>query len=180
LNIPSVSQQNTTLAQRIAQRKTTYKAQLNLSAADQKSLSNKCEAAQTALTNLNNHDKAPFDNRFQVYSDLVSRLSQISDNLATQGVSAPGLVAVQGKFVDVINKYLTDSVNYQNAITDAIAIDCTSDPVGFKASLLDARNLRAQLLSGVGSIKSQQNSVKSAINDAKKSLGLKTTTGGTQ
>jgi hypothetical protein len=174
LNVPTTSAQNGTLAQRLAQHKTAYKAQLNLSLADQKTLAGKCEAAQTALTNLNNHDKPILDNRFQIYNSVVGSLSQLSDNLSAQGISSPGLATAQAKFVDTINKYLTDTASYQTAVQDTIALDCASDPIGFKASLLEVRKLRAQLLSDAGAIKVLQPSVKTAVNDVKKSLNSST------
>jgi hypothetical protein len=127
LNVPTTSAQNGTLAQRLAQHKTAYKAQLNLSLADQKTLAGKCEAAQTALTNLNNHDKPILDNRFQIYNSVVGSLSQLSDNLSAQGISSPGLATAQAK-----------------------------------------------LLSDAGAIKVLQPSVKTAVNDVKKSLNSST------
>jgi hypothetical protein len=170
LNHHNASQQTATTAQRVDQLKTTFKAELNLSTTAQKQLESKCKGAQTALTNLNNHDKTLLSSRSQTFNNLITKLSQITAKLSAQGISSPSLTIAQNQLVSSINQYFVDSVNYQTALQDTIGLDCVSDPIGFKASLLETRKLRTQLLSDTSSIKGQVDTIKAALSDTKPKL----------
>ncbi len=165
---PSSPEDSTTIDQRIAQRKTTYKAQLVAVNAAQ--VASKCSLAQSVLTEVRSKDSKTASIRLQAYNDLAKRLAFLVDNLSSQGTDATALSNAQTQFIASINTYLNDREKYKVAMDDAIVIDCNADPVGFRASVLDAQKLRATLIPDVAAIKNDQAAMRTALSNERKLL----------
>jgi len=168
LETPTSPEDISTIEQRLAARKATFK--LQLSAADKASLVSKCVLSQSVLTDLRAKDQKAATTRYQIYSDLAKKLSYLVDNLSAQGVDGSELLDSQNKFVDSINVYLKDAETYKTAMDDAINVECKSDPTGFKVSLLEARQLRSTLAKDVASIKSNLSGLKKSLSDERQLL----------
>jgi len=165
---PTSPEATTTIDQRVATRKATYKSQL--SGLDTTALASKCTLAQSALTDVRTKDQKEAAIRLQTYNDLAKRLAFLVDNLSSQNVDATELSAAQNQFVSDINKYLNDAESYKAAIDDSITINCVNDPAGFKASVLDARKWRAQLAPDVAAVKNDQVQLLKALSDERQLL----------
>jgi hypothetical protein len=139
------------MVQRISERQSVLK--LKLTAAQKKLLTTRCAAAQTKLQVLKTQDSTAAGKRQQIYSDLASRLEDIIVQLKVQGVDTTQLSTAQKNFNAAIDLYLADAMSYRAALDDAATIDCQTDPTGFEASLLSARQLRVQLAADVSKIK---------------------------
>jgi len=168
LTTPTSLEDTSTIDQRLVARKVTFKVQL--SASERTFLVSKCTLSQSALTDLRAKDRRAATIRFQTYSDLSKKLAFLVDNLSAQGVDARQLLTAQNKFVGAINVYLKDAETYKTAVDDAINVDCKADPEGFKASLTEARQLRAILGPDVNSIKSNLGDLRTTLSDERQLL----------
>jgi hypothetical protein len=168
LTFPADPAQNTTLAQRIAQRKTITKISLNATTAQ--GISAKCALAQTAIGVVKTKDSTAREVRTQQYSNIAVRLNQIVENLGNQGFDASDISAFQQRFDSDVNRYLGDVSNYKTTMDDLVNMDCVKDPSGFSASLTIARSLRTQLAGDVSAIKTSFKDVEKSLEDVKKYL----------
>lgn len=171
LSVPTSLEDTSTIDQRLTARRSIFKIQLL--AAEKANLVSKCTLSQSALTDLRTKDRKAANIRFQTYSDLSKKLSFLVDDLSAQGVDASKLLASQNKFASSINNYLKDAEAYKTAVDDAINSDCKSNPEGFKASVLEARQLRNTLNTDASSIKALVPEVRAALSDERQ-LVIKT------
>jgi hypothetical protein len=151
----------------VAARKSTYKAQLNVSMA--KVVSN-CNLAQTALTPIRAKEAGARNTRTQTYTVLATRLSNMVQNLGSQSTDASALISAQKLFNDSVNRYIADAQYYRTAMDDLVAVDCTSDAPGFMATLLDARAYRAKLATDVAAIKATVPPLQNALNTTEQAI----------
>lgn len=125
------------IANRVAERKTELKTKL--SALEKTRVKTKCKASQGLLSSEKGRIKGVETSRSEVYKNLLSRLTDLSDRLKAKGADTTALnadiTALKGK-VDTFN---TDLAAYKQAVSDLAAMDCATDPDGFKASLEAAR-----------------------------------------
>lgn len=163
--------QSSIMLERISQRKNTYKIQL--SAIEQSDITKKCPLAQTALATVKNQDVTVRANRKKVYDGLSTRLASLIASLKSQKIQTTGLTNAQAKFQRLINTYYDDDQQYKTAVDDLLATNCATDPLGFKVSLLDTRQLRAKLITDAAAIKNYQTGLIAAINGVKATLGNK-------
>jgi hypothetical protein len=168
LVVPPSREDTTTIDQRLADLKNTYKAQLP--AANNANIVAKCTLAQSAIAEVKTKDTKAAAIRFDAYSSLAKQLSYLVDNLSGQSVDASVLLDAQNKFVGAINTYLVDASNYKTAIDDAVTVECRQDPAGFRATLLEARRLRGQLTSDVAAVKATTSDLRKAISTERQIL----------
>lgn len=161
LVVPASPEDTSTLEQRLAARKATYKGMLP--AAANAAIAAKCGLAQSAIAEVKTTDAKTAAVRFDAYNSLSTRLSYLVDNLSSQGVDASKLLNAQNNFVGAINIYLLDASKYKTAIDDTVTVDCSKDPAGFKASLLETRQLRSKLASDVAAIKASTTDLRKAL-----------------
>jgi hypothetical protein len=168
LVVPQSKEDTTTIDQRLAARKLTYKSMLPASA--NAAIAAKCVLSQSAIAEVKTKDAKAASIRFDAYNKLATRLSYLVDNLSSQGVDASGLLDAQNKFVGAINTYLVDASDYKTAIDDSVTIDCKKDPTGFKASLLETRVLRTKLASDVAVVNASTSELRKALSTERQIL----------
>lgn len=161
LVVPASPEDTSTIEQRLAARKASFKSMLPVAA--NASIVAKCSLAQSAIAEVKTKDVKAATIRFEAYDSLATQLSYLVDNLSSQGVDASGLLTAQNKFVTAINTYLVDASKYKAAIDDAVVVDCQKDPAGFKASLLETRQLRSKLATDVAAVKATTSDVRKAL-----------------
>jgi hypothetical protein len=164
------------LSDRVATRKNSLN--LQLSAAQSQKITKNCVAAQSILKNIAK-DKTALDNRQEVYADLSTRVTTTLRLLQLQKVDIEDLKNIQTQFDRTINQYIADASTYQESVNDAIAIDCLSDPVGFDATLVSARQLRVRLTDDTSKIKAARSLLVQALKN-KADVLSKTTVGVSQ
>lgn len=133
----------TTLSQRLTLRQQTLA--VHLTNAQFQNIAKKCSQAQTTLQKIKAKDTAIAESRRQTYTNADTKLSAVVDSLERQGIDTASLKVSQTKLNSAINQFLNDSESYKTALDDITAMDCTKDPIGFEATLMDARRLRTQL-----------------------------------
>lgn len=139
----STGEESTSLKQRLQERK--EKLNIQLSAAQKARLQNRCKNSQGKLSSLEGRIKGIETSRAQVYEHLVDRLTKLSDKLKTKGLDTTELDAHIETLKGKIETFETDLANYKQAVADLAAMDCAEDPDAFKASLEEARTLKATL-----------------------------------
>jgi microcompartment protein CcmL/EutN len=168
LVVPQSPEDTSSIDQRLAIRKDTYKAMLPATA--NAAIASKCVLAQSTIAEIKTKDVKAASVRFDAYNSLATRLSYLVDNLSGQSVDASTLLDAQNKFVNAVNTYLVDASAYKAAIDDSVTIDCQKDPAGFRASLLDTRALRTKLSGDVAAVKASTATVRKALSTERQIL----------
>lgn len=165
---PADTSQTTTRDQRVNQRKAEQQAHIN-----EQSLSNlaaRCEKIQKTITTLKTKDAKALTRRHDFYTDKANKLNYIVENLKKQNISSATLETASQPFTVAVNKYLVDAQNYKAAIDDLAAMNCSSDTAGFRATILSAQKLRAQLATDAQNIKATFTQIRATVEQAKKML----------
>jgi hypothetical protein len=163
---PPSQEANTTIDQRMAARH----PKVQLSAADKADIAAKCSLAQSAVNDRRTKDVKAAAIRLQTYNELVQRLTFLVDNLSSQGNDASQLLNAQNYFVATINNYLSDAENYKTAMDDLVNMDCKADPAGFRATLEEARTLRAKTGTDVAAVKNNLSNLQKNLASARQAL----------
>ncbi len=140
---PAQPAAQTTLQQRLEERKNKLKPRLN--AAETKRFQQRCKPAQPALKQAADKVRASLPQRHKAYEAANTQLSKLIGKLDVQGVDTAQLKSQQAELNAKISQYKNDMAAYQQALDDLAAMDCPADAAGFKASLESARGLRQGL-----------------------------------
>ena len=174
LKIPADPNDTSTLEERLVKLEAIYKTQLD-GKSDIK-LASVCASAQTKLKAVKTKDDSATSKRQNTYTNLSEKLNGIVVNLQRQGIDTTKLAESQNNFNTVINAYLADMQNYKTTLDDAVTVQCSEDPTGFYASVLEARQLRIKLMAEEQAIKAATPAVTKAVDD----VNLKATQGSAQ
>jgi len=139
----STDTSTTTLQDRIEKHKTDLK--LALTKAEEKKLELACKPAQTVVKGVENKVNGALSSRYKAYDNLNSHLTDIIAKLKAAGLDTTELTSEQTILATKIATFKTAAAAYKQALDDTKALDCATDPTGFKASLENARNLRTTL-----------------------------------
>ncbi len=149
---------------RVEKRKAELK--VKLAAAEKLKIQTKCKAAQGLVSSVKGRVQGIETSRTEVYTNIVNRLTDLSEKLKNKGADTTALdsdiTALQAK----ITTFNTDLATYKQSVSDLAAMDCKTDPDGFKASLLAART-------SLDAVNKDSQAVKAYVNDTIKPL-LKT------
>lgn len=171
----ATKQSTKTLAQRVEDYKT--KNPVQLTAAQQTVLKGKCKAAQTITKALTVTVGTSSTNRTTVYGDITTTVEKIVGQLNDANVDTTKLTEQQTKVAELIKTYSTDVTSYKSVLTDLNEQDCTTDPVGFKATLEAARGQRTSVNKDVMAIRTYlQDTLKPSLKTAQASLTKATDT----
>jgi hypothetical protein len=162
---PSAS---TTMPQRIQQRKNSLASQP--SEARKQIIIKNCALAQSGMQDIKTKDKVWAKKRSDTYTSLATQLATTIDHLERQHIDTAKLKAAQSIFAKSINQYLSDSIVYKTAMDDVVVMNCVPDPVGFHATLENARNMRGKLSKDAKAIKNALPDLTKALADAKQVL----------
>lgn len=171
----ATKQSTKTLAQRVEDYKT--KNPVQLTAAQQAVLKGKCKAAQTITKALTLTVDTSSKNRTTIYGDITTTVEKIVGQLNDANVDTTKLTEQQTKVAELIKTYSTDVTNYKSVLADLNEQDCTTDPVGFKATLEAARGQRTSVNKDVMAIRTYlQDTLKPSLKTAQASLTKATDT----
>ncbi len=139
---PETEVQKTERDARINKLKEAQKTKLSY--AEKKKIQAKCKAAQGKTSSVTGRFKGIETSRTQVHQNLVNRLVSLNEKLKAKGVNTTELEADIAVLNTKITTFNTDLAAYKQSVTDLKALDCKTDPEGFKAALTTARtNLEA-------------------------------------
>lgn len=149
--------QSTTLQQRIEQ----YKSKLgtNPNQAQLNRFKLRCGVAQTSLKNLQTKVANGQESRVKVYDKILEDLNVLSTKLKEKSIDTTKLDAYIKELDTKVKNYKTNVSTYKQAVEDAAANDCTTDPLGLLAAIQEARNSHAKLITEVADIRAYVNNV---------------------
>lgn len=125
------------LQSRIEARKTEQKTKLTN--AEKLRITGKCKAAQGLVSSVRGRVKGIETSRTEVYSNIVTHLSDLSIKMKNKNVDTTALDADITTLKTDITTFNTDLATYKQDVSDLSDMDCKTDPIGFKASLDAAR-----------------------------------------
>jgi peptidoglycan hydrolase CwlO-like protein len=148
--------QKAELQTRVQKRKESLKTKLTT--VEQKRLQTKCKNSQGLISSLKGRITGIETSRAQVYTNLVDRLNNLQSKLDTKGADTAELKTEITTLQTKIDTFKTDLAAYKQSVSDTAALDCTTDPTGFKASLEDSRT-------GLTKVRTDAQDIKTYVND---------------
>lgn len=143
----NIETENHDMSSRIAKFKTKFK--VDLTVAEQAKLKLHCVAAQNIIGKLNDKFGNSVTTRTKAYTELQNRLTKLIANLKTKSVDTTTLEQEQTVLNTKIATYTTDLAAYKQSLADLKAVDCKTDPTGFKAALEAARSAHDTIVADV-------------------------------
>lgn len=138
-------------------------------------LKGRCKAAQAVLSKAKTRSEEVEKRRLAHYEKVTTRVNTLIEKLKVANQPTTDLEAAQSTVSLKVEELESSFDTYQQALSDAAAIDCVVDPEGFKASLQTARTLHAAIGKSYADLRKEiANTLLPAINDAKKGLNTST------
>lgn len=128
------------LKKRIEERKTALKTKVDEVA--KKRIMLKCKAAQTVVEAHGKSFATQSDSRSKSYQTVIANLQKLALRLKENGKDTTEVDASIKMAEQKLAALQTEFKNYQQIVTDLKALDCTTDPTGFQATLESARAKR--------------------------------------
>lgn len=138
---PRTPEEIKALIDRVQARKTELKTKLRVT--EKARIQSKCKASQGKVSSIKGRVNGLETSRGQVYKNVVNRLKDLSEKLKNRGADTTALDAAIVTLESKIATFQTSLAAYKEDVSDLAALDCQSDPDGFKASL-DASRLAQQ------------------------------------
>lgn len=136
---------------------------IKLATADKDKLEAKCQAAQGKVSGVSESVKGAETSRSEVHKNLLNRLKDLEAKLKAKNVDTTQLDADITVLSTKIDTFNADLATYKQAVTDVQALDCKTDPEGFKAALQTART-------DLEKVRSDADAVHAYLNDTIKPL----------
>lgn len=147
------------------------KKQERITQLEQKRITQKCKPAQNIIDKLQSSMNKVVENRKEKYGNLTSKLSELSTKLLAAGVDTTELDSAITEIEMTISDAILLIENYNTSLSDIAAMDCESDPEGFKLTLDEARVQRTEIISLQGTLRSGVNEkIKPLLDSIKLSL----------
>lgn len=106
----------------------------------------RCTENLAALNRLHQTDAFLRNDRGNLYRTISDRLMvPLNRRLASNQLDGGNLLTITADFNRKYSKFYTTYVDYDNAMSDLLDIDCSKQPVGFYNALLEARSKRTEL-----------------------------------
>jgi len=107
-----------------------------------------CTENQATLNRLHQTDAFLRTNRGELYRTISDKLMvPLNRRLASNQLDAGNLLTITADYNKEYRTFFDSYIQYDNAMTKLLAIDCNKEPVSFYNALLDAREKR-EILSG--------------------------------
>ena len=102
-----------------------------------------CVSIKNSINQLHASDALLRVNRGQVYESMASKLMDtFNSRLESNRLDNKATLAVTTNYRTALTQFRTDYIAYEQKLSEAIRIDCTSQPNTFYAALQEARELR--------------------------------------
>ncbi len=103
-----------------------------------------CVAIKGSLGQLHASDALLRVNRGQVYESMATRLMDaFNDRLSSNQLDNRAMTTVTTNYRNALATFRTDYIAYEQKLSDAMRIDCATQPNTFHTTVEDARKLRA-------------------------------------
>jgi hypothetical protein len=137
-------------------------------------IENRCVAAQALVKGKTTANTAITKTRVAAYSAIVTELQSLATAASAKGADVTTLQSEITTLQTKITAFNTANATYQQALTDLGALDCKTDPVGFKAALEAARSDQTAVFTVAKDIRTYINdTIKPTLKTLKTSLEAK-------
>lgn len=174
---PGNAPAGSTLEQRIAQRK--QERQTNLDEKATKRVQDRCVRTQNKIRSISKSYTDSSDNRNNVYRKIDAKLWMTIGSLKLVNQDTFKLEQQRLELAKKVQAFDNGSAQMRQALGDAAAINCASDPNGFMALIETVRQYNAQIRESFKDIKNYVvDQIKPTLTDHANNLKLKTNTEG--
>jgi len=102
-----------------------------------------CISIKGSLNQLHASDALLRVNRGQVYESMATKLmDNFNGRLSNNRLDNKAMVTVTSNYRSALNTFRTDYITYEQKLSEAIRIDCSTQPNTFHAAVEEARELR--------------------------------------
>jgi hypothetical protein len=109
-----------------------------------------CVSIKNSLSQLHASDALLRVNRGQVYEAMASKLmDNFNSRLALNSLDNKAMTTVTSSYRNALNNFRVNYIAYEQKVSAAIRIDCSSQPNSFHNTVQEARKLRATVHSDV-------------------------------
>jgi len=137
-----------------------------LTADQEKAITSNCVTIKSNLSQLHATDALLRVNRGQIYESMASKLmDRFNDRLGGNSLDNKAMVTVTNTYRTQLNAFRTDYISYEQKLSAALAIDCTSKPLQFHTTVLEARVLRSKVHSDVTKLHQIIDDYRSSVGD---------------
>lgn len=125
-----------------------------------------CVVVKNTLEQLHASDALLRVNRGQVYESMASNLMEpFNARLASNRLDTAATTTVTQQYRANLNAFRTDYIAYEQQLSGALKIDCTSRPDDFYLAVVTARSLRAVVHNDVQKLYRSIDDYRSSVND---------------
>lgn len=127
----------------------------SMTEAEKQAVVSQCHDMRRNLQSIKHIDTLTRVNRGTATTNLVTLMSAFNSRAASNTFNIPPLVTATKNVQDLRREFGDDYTQYETALRDLIAIDCTTEPVAFYEQLVEVRAKRALLNTTIKEIESQ-------------------------
>lgn len=114
-----------------------------LTDAEKNRISSNCVAIKSTVNQLHASDALLRVNRGQIYESMASSLmDKFNDRLSNNKLDNKAMTTVTTSYRTALTTFRSDYISYEQKISEALRIDCSTKPVEFYNTLQKARELR--------------------------------------
>jgi hypothetical protein len=125
-----------------------------------------CVSIKNSLNQLHASDALLRVNRGQIYESMATKLMDtFNSRLGSNSLDNKAMVTVTGNYRTQLNSFRSDYINYEQKLSAAINIDCTTKPTEFYNAVEDARTLRNTVHSDVIKLHQLIDDYRSSVGD---------------
>ena len=122
-----------------------------------------CQASQSYLQQIQRNDAAARINRGRAYESIGKLLTNFNGRVVLNKFDAPQLVSSASSFNDKVGNFQSDYLDYEDAVSATLKINCREQPVTFYDTLTRARDLRTKLAKDIQDIDALLNSYQKGL-----------------
>lgn len=125
-----------------------------------------CVSIKNGVSQLHASDALLRVNRGQIYESMATKLmDRFNDRLSSNSLDNKAMVTVTQTYRTELNTFRSDYISYEQKLSAALAIDCTTKPVDFYNTLEDARTLRSTVHTDVIKLHQSIDDYRSSVGD---------------
>lgn len=125
-----------------------------------------CTSTKSTLTQLHASDALLRVNRGQVYESMASKLMEpFNSRLSNNRLDSKATSVVTSSYRSSLDAFRSDYKSYEEKLSRAIRIDCTTDPETYYYTIEEARELRKKVHESVNKLHRYIDDYRTAVGD---------------
>lgn len=141
-------------------------AQTDLSDEEKQRIQTSCQSIKATMNQLHVTDALLRVNRGQLYEAIASKLmDRFNNRLASNSIDTDKFTSITENYRQVLVKFRSDYVNYEQQLSKAMVIDCTANPQEFNEAVESARSLRKKVHADITALNSAIVNYQSTVDD---------------